>query len=175
MVNKIALVKPGIDLDVTAPAFKTESEFKGLASNTRLAGVKSIFDYTKDWTLLDMGKLNSDAVLGVEKILQKAYLDFTKDGTEAAAATAIMIGLSGCLMGPRTNPPVKYIRADKPFAYVLANKNEPTKPLFVGVVYNVVSNSNERPVDREYKDFISAFCDGQNISITGLSSNMKLF
>ena len=135
LTSKIGRVSKGMDLDVTVPSFKTETTLL-LKEATSLAGIKSLFKYNKDWTLFDFSLLKEEAVLAVQKIIQKAYLDFTKDGTEAAAATAFLV--SGCFFGPIPPPlPVKCIRADKPFLYILANRDEPEKPLFVGVVNDV--------------------------------------
>jgi serpin B len=134
-LEKIRLVKSGLDLDVTVPAFKTECTFD-LRSATQTAGVKNIWSWSKDWTLVDWSKLKDEAVMKVELIRQKTFLDFTKDGTEAAAATVMTLGITGCAYFKEPNP-IKYIRADKPFVYVLANKNDLSKPLFVGVVNDV--------------------------------------
>ena len=133
-LDNIAKVKSGLDVNLTVPPFKIESEFKGLASWTFAAGVQNAFRWNKEWELVNWKLLKDEAVMKVEKIVQKAYIDFTKDGTEAAAATAIMVGLSGCCFGFTEPPPVKYIKADQPFVFVLARPEEPDKPLFVGVV-----------------------------------------
>lgn len=143
--SKIKLVNSpdNTQVIVLAPAFKIESEFN-LEKSTQIAGVKKIFDYTKDWNLVDWDKLKPEAVIKVDKIIQKAFIDFTKDGTEAAAATYISMCSSGCYGGPIKTPRIKIIRADKPFIYILASKKNLDIPLFIGVV-NQVENSIESP------------------------------
>lgn len=144
----IADVKPGLDVNLTVPPFKTETTID-LKPLTKQAGVTSIFEANQDWSLVDLERLASGSWMQVSFIRQKAYIDFTKKGTEAAAATAIgMLLCSGCMMFQEP-PPVKTIRADKPFVYVLAHKSEPTKPLFVGVV-NDVPDSPEAPPRESY-------------------------
>ena len=132
--NKIKLVKleNNTEVDITTPRFKIESSYS-LEESTRFAGVNKIFEWNKDWKLVDFSKLLPEVVLKVDKIIQKAYIDFTKDGTEAAAATAIMMACSSCVFID-TKPKIKYIRADKPFMYVLLDKNNKDVPLFIGVV-----------------------------------------
>mgnify|MGYP001558971406 CR=1 FL=1 len=135
--NKINLIKRDCPVHLTVPPFKTESTF-GLNDATEIAGVKNIFQYNKDWKLVDFEKLLPETVLKVDKIVQKTYFDFTEKGTEAAAATAMLICVSGCMIGGFTIPPrIKYIRADKPFLYVLANSKNKNEPLFMGVVNNL--------------------------------------
>lgn len=143
-LSNIADVKSNLLVDLTVPSFKIESRFD-LDDATRTAGVKSVFDWNKDWSLVDFNKLDPQAVLRVDKIIQKAYIDFTKDGTEAAAATAVIISISGCCIGiPQEPPPTKVIHADKPFIYVLANRGDP-RPLFVGVVNEVPDAPADTP------------------------------
>jgi len=143
-VGKISQVKSGLECQITAPPFKVESHFRELVQLTQGAGVKSVFEYSKDWELVDWGKLRDEAKIKVETIIQKASIDFTKKGTEAAAATNIVIGVTGCCsFTSYTPPPVKHIIADKPFLFVLARPQEPDKPLFVGVVNEVAGEPSD--------------------------------
>lgn len=146
--SHIADVKPGLDVNLTVPPFKVETTID-LKPLTKQAGVTSLFEANQDWSLVDLEKLAPGSWMQVSFIRQKAFIDFTKEGTEAAAATAIgILCASGCMMW-REPPPVKTILADKPFVYVLAHRNEPTKPLFVGVV-NDVPDSSEAPPREAY-------------------------
>lgn len=148
-INKIALVKSGLDVNLTVPSFKTETTIP-LKEFTRIAGVKKIFTDSQDWSIVDWTKTDSQMVFAVSAIRQKAYIDFTKDGTEVAAATTI--GISGGYSGAMSfvkPPPIKYVRADKPFLYILADKNN-LKPLFVGVINDVPDSSFEGYSDVGY-------------------------
>ena len=133
--NKINLIKRDCQVSLTCPQFKIESTFS-LKNVTKMAGINKIFEYNKDWKLVDFNKLLPEDVLKVDRIIQKAYIDFTRKGTEAAAATAITIYISGCSMS-YNSPRIKYIRANKPFLYVLANSKNKNEPLFMGVVNNL--------------------------------------
>ncbi len=137
--NKIKLVKNYYQVSVTVPAFKTESTLD-LVEPTKLAGANKIFEWNKNWKLVDFSKLLPETVLKVGLIKQKAYIDFTQKGTEATAATIATIMISGCIYRGDIMPKIKFIRADKPFLYVLANKNNKDVPLFMGTVNQVEDN-----------------------------------
>ncbi len=123
------------DCHLTVPPFKVESTH-GLNDATRTAGVGSVFGWSKDWGVLDWTKLDPAAVVAVTAIVQKAYLDFNRTGTEAAAATGVMMCISGCCFGGEA-PPIKVIRADHPFIFCLVDDNHKDTPLFVGAVNHV--------------------------------------
>lgn len=130
---KIKEVKKNWEVDITVPAFKTETTIR-LNDHTKIAGLKNIFEHTKDWNLIDFDKLLPETLVWVQQIIQKAYIDFTKRGTEATAVTAIFMGISGCYSMNFTPPPIKFIRADKPFLYCLVDEKNQDVPLFVGLI-----------------------------------------
>ena len=135
--KKINLIKEDCKVNLTCPQFKVESTFE-LINSTKSAGVNKIFEWNKDWKLVNFDTLSPETVLKVGKIIQKAYIDFTRKGTEAAAATAVICYISGCMFNPNAVPPkIKYIRANKPFMYVLANNKNKNNPLFMGIVNNL--------------------------------------
>lgn len=155
---KLAQVKAGLDVNLTVPPFETETTIP-LNDLTKAAGVTKIFRDSQDWSMVDWDKVGP-MVFGVSTIRQKAYIDFTKDGTTAAAAT--MVCITGCCSGMsayREPPPVKYVRADKPFLYVLADRDS-HQPLFVGVV-NEVPDSPE-PVPRDSTLRAAGFLSGSD-------------
>lgn len=138
-IGKISQVKSLLEVNLTVPEFKTETTIP-LNKLTQIAGVNKIFEPNQDWTLIEFKDAHEFSLLGVEKIIQKAAIDFTERGTEAAAATAItMLMISGCAFWPREIPKIKFVRADKPFAYILADKTD-FKPLFVGVFNDIPDN-----------------------------------
>lgn len=132
--SKIHLLKSDIDVNLTVPEFKVESEFRDLVKHMGSAGINKIFNWSKDWELVNFDKLLPETVLAVSSIIQKCYFDFNKKGVEAAAATAMIIVCSGCLILNSPPPKIKYIRADKSFVYVLANKDKKDVPLFIGII-----------------------------------------
>lgn len=132
----ITKVGYGLECHLTVPPFKVENTWRDLPEMTQQAGIHRAFEKTQEWSLFDWVKMGGGWAK-VDKIVQKAYIDFTREGTEAAAATAVtMMMISGCCFRGNT-PPVKYIRADRPFLFCLANNKRPEIPLFVGAVNQV--------------------------------------
>lgn len=133
-INKV-FYHDGIDVNIEVPSFKTESTLE-LNDATKIAGIKNIFDWSKDWKFIDFSKLDPEALIKVQKIIQKTYIDFTKDGVEASAATGFFMAITGCCMSSQPWE-VKRIIANKPFLYVIVDRNKTEMPLFIGVVHDV--------------------------------------
>jgi serpin B len=91
-------------------------------------GMKDAFSDAANFT----GMTDSADALKITDVLHKAFVELDEQGTEAAAATAVVVGLAASApqMAP---PPVKEFRADRPFLFALVH--EPTgAPLFLGRV-----------------------------------------
>ena len=71
---------------------------------------------------------------GISTAIHHATIAVDEAGTEAAAATALMIPLS---MRP---PPTVTVRCDRPFAFTVVGGPERV-PLFTGVVYDPTASS----------------------------------
>lgn len=137
IVNNCNYVKnDNTDVTLNIPTFKVESTFE-LKNALNNCGIKSIFEPTKDWSLIDWNKLLPEAVINITTARQKCYFDFTKEGSEAAAATVFMATISGCYVPFPKEKQKKEITVDKPFLYVLLDKSEMNIPLFVGSVKNI--------------------------------------
>jgi serine protease inhibitor len=98
-------------VDVALPKFKITSEF-GLAETLRAMGMEDAFDATKaDFSGMD-GQLHW---LCISAVLHKAYVDVYEKGTEAAAAT-------GMVMAGAAEPIVEHPKqflADHPFVFMI--------------------------------------------------------
>ncbi len=131
--TNVTKVQRGLDCHLTVPPFTISSTLNKLVEASKLAGVHRAFEETQEWGIYDWVKMNGGWAK-LDAIIQKAYIDFSRTGTEAAAATAFhFLGASGCMMNWEP-PKIKYIRADKPFVYALVNSKHPETPLFVGAV-----------------------------------------
>lgn len=103
------------------PEFGADSSFR-LEEPLRALGVTDLFEYG----MADLSGMGSSELF-VSEVLQKAHLKLDKDGTEAAAATLILVEGSAA-------PPEKVyeVTLDRPFVYLIMD--DLTKlPLFIGV------------------------------------------
>jgi serpin B len=105
---------------VYLPRFKTTAEFD-LAGVLASMGLTSVFNSRADFS-----QMNGKRDLFILQVLHKAFVDVNEEGTEAAAATALMAGTK--VMQP-TAPPV--FRADHPFVFAIRD-NRNGANLFLG-------------------------------------------
>lgn len=100
----------------------------------------SLSDYLKSmgmnlpftWPGADFSGMDGTKMLYISEVLHKAYIDVYEEGTEAAAATAIIVGFGAAI------PHYIEFRADHPFMFIIQEKqtgnilfmgrvNDPTK------------------------------------------------
>ena len=96
------------EVHVHLPKFKVE---KALTLNEPLKalGMKAAFDRA------DFSGMATAEPLSISAVLHKAFVDVNEEGTEAAAATGVVVGATG-VQEPR---PPKHFRADRPFLYLI--------------------------------------------------------
>lgn len=104
------------------PKYKFETSYS-LVDYLKDLGVELAFmdDGSADFSLMDGTRM-----LYIEKVLHKAYIDVNEEGTEAAAATVVMIATMGI-------PHNIEFRADHPFVFLI-QENETGNILFMGKV-----------------------------------------
>lgn len=111
-------------VDVSLPKFKMETRY-GLVPVLASMGMPSAFDPgTADFSGID-GKWD----LVITEVVHKAFVEVNEEGTEAAAATGVVIALTS-VMDP---PPVPVFRADHPFLFFIQD-DETGAVLFMGRV-----------------------------------------
>ncbi len=116
-------MKPQL-VDVTLPKFRTTSEF-GLKKVLMSMGMTDAFG-----SYANFSKIDGTNALYISKVLHKAYVDVDEDGTEAAAATAVIISRTSMPVIPESP---KIFRADHPFIFVI-RENKTESLLFIGRV-----------------------------------------
>lgn len=115
-----------IKVDLYLPKFKIESKFD-LIPTLMSVGIKSIFSPSG----ADFSGLSRHNNIAVSQVLQKAVIEVTEEGTEAAAATAVGIRLMSIQFNPE-------FRANRPFMYLVVTKKEDKTVediLFMGECY----------------------------------------
>ncbi len=113
-------------VQVFLPRFKLTSEFS-LSTTLAAMGMPLAFDHNR----ADFTGISSEEKLSISAVLHKAFVDVNEEGTEAAAATGVMIA-ARAVMIPRE--PLLF-RADHPFLFLIVDHR--TKSiLFLGRVLN---------------------------------------
>jgi serpin B len=115
------------EVRVILPKFKITSEF-GLAEILVAMGMKDAFSLA----LADFSGMTGRRDLFIDAVVHKAYVDVNEEGTEAAAATGVVMKLTAV----RDQPPV--FRADHPFLFLIRD-NASGSILFMGRVANPAS------------------------------------
>jgi serine protease inhibitor len=113
-------------VDVALPKFKVEAGFE-LQKALPAMGMTLAFTRSADFSGID-GKRD----LFISAVIHKAFVDVNEEGTEAAAATAVVIARPAAVVRPE---PVVEFRADHPFAFLIRH-NRSGSILFLGRVTN---------------------------------------
>jgi serpin B len=113
-----------VEVHVTIPKFKIETSYS-LKEQLSQLGMKQVFTSSADLSGIDGRK-----DLEVSKVIHKAVIEVNEEGSEAAAATAIVVVLTSSVTH---EPKVQYFKADHPFTFFIRdNRNGMT--LFAGHV-----------------------------------------
>ncbi len=98
---------------VFLPRFKLDTRFE-LARTLQEMGIKTAFQAGQaDFS----GITNDPKGLYISEVIHKAFVDVNEKGTEAAAATAITLGIGSALRPEAREPPT--FRADHPFLFLI--------------------------------------------------------
>ncbi len=109
-------------VDVYFPKFRLETTSR-LSSTLASMGMPAAFCMSADLTGMD-----GTQFLYIEEVIHKAYIDVNEEGTEAAAATAVIVAGKGIV-----KESVPTFRADHPFIFIIRD-NETGAILFAGRV-----------------------------------------
>jgi serpin B len=110
------------EVGVSLPKFKMTSEFS-LKDTLAAMGMKQLFNAAT----ADLSGMNGKPDLFVSAVIHKAYVDVNEEGTEAAAATGVVVTLKAA-----AHP---FFQADHPFAFLIRD-NHSGSILFLGRVVN---------------------------------------
>ena len=76
---------------------------------------------------------DDDTYLYINKVIHKTHIELDRNGTKAAAVTAVMIDAAGAVMNDKET---KEVYCDRPFAYAIVDMTDNT-PVFIGTVNNI--------------------------------------
>lgn len=117
------------EVNVRLPKFKLEMEKPiSLKDPLKSLGMIDAFDDLRaDFT----GMHQSDQILYITHVLHKAFVDVNEEGTEAAAATGVIVGIRASEIEPEP----KVFHADRPFLFLIRDVKT-GGILFMGRVMN---------------------------------------
>jgi serpin B len=99
------------------PKFKLEPPTLPLAENLKALGMKAAFDDPQGSANFDkMSPRQPDKYLAISSVFHKTFIAVDEKGTEAAAATAVVMELRAGLQKPRE--PI-HVKVDRPFLYAI--------------------------------------------------------
>ncbi len=98
---------------VSIPKFKTTAEFE-LSKTLTAMGMKDAFDPVR----ADFSGMNGKKDLVISAVVHKAFVDVNEEGTEAAAATAVVMGRMAIV----AERPTPVFRADHPFLFLIRHE-----------------------------------------------------
>ena len=116
----------GVRVLTRMPEFKYEYEVS-LNKPLKKMGIRRAFNGTADFSKM------SDSRLKIDAVLHRTFIDLNKYGTEASAATAIMMKASAA---KPVKTSVKKVYLTRPFVYAILDVKSGA-PLFIGVVKEV--------------------------------------
>lgn len=112
-------------VDLTMPKFTFTSQFS-LADTLKSMGMTDAFDANK----ADFSGMTTQDKLFISAVLHKAFVAVDEDGTEAAAATAVVMSMTSAMPMPEQ---MKVFKADHPFLFLIRH-NSTGAILFLGRV-----------------------------------------
>jgi len=118
------------EVSVHMPKFMLHTNYK-LKDNLSEIGMPSAFD----WRVADFSGITDKTNLYIDNVYHKAFVDVNEKGTEAAAATAIVIMTT---MGENVGVQHLEFNADHPFIFLI-HDNQTGLVLFVGQVVDPLS------------------------------------
>lgn len=113
------------DVRVFLPKFKTTQRFL-LNDALKKLGMPDAFDEDR----ADFSGMTGRRNLYISKVIHKAFVDVNEEGTEAAAATAVVVDTKSMRIEP-------VFRADRPFVFLILDKKSGSI-LFLGRIMNPV-------------------------------------
>lgn len=109
---------PSREVILHLPKFRLEPGTMALDASLKTLGMKTAFDEPRGSANFDrMAPRKPNDYLAIDAVLHKTFLALDEKGTEAAAATAVVMAMRGMVM-PEKAKPVE-VRVDRPFVFAI--------------------------------------------------------
>jgi len=106
------------DVDLHLPKFKLEPPTIALAEKLQALGIKSAFNIPQGSANFDkMAPREPNDYLYISNVFHKTFIALDEKGTEAAAATAVVMMRATAMRRPK--PPPIEVKVDRPFVYAI--------------------------------------------------------
>lgn len=106
------------DVDLHLPKFKIEPPTIALAEKLQALGMKSSFDVPRGSANFDeIAPRKPNDYLYISDVFHKTFIAVDEKGTEAAAATAVVMMKATAIAGPKPTP--IEVKVDRPFIYAI--------------------------------------------------------
>ncbi|HTG52627.1 MAG TPA: serpin family protein [Candidatus Tectomicrobia bacterium] len=106
------------DVDLHLPKFKLEPPTVALKEKFEALGMETAFDNPRGSANFDrIAPRNPNDYLYISNIFHKTFIAVDEKGTEAAAATAVVMMRATSMPGPK--PPPIEVKVDRPFVYAI--------------------------------------------------------
>jgi serpin B len=116
---------------VYIPKFKFETKYF-MADDLKAMGMPLAFSDSADFSgMTATGKKD----LKIDEAIHQAFVEVNEEGTEAAAATAVLMAPEAAAPGLHKEPKIPIFRADHPFIFLIQQKST-GNILFIGRVVN---------------------------------------
>ncbi len=109
-------------VDLLLPKFKVESRYKLKETLMEMGMVKAFTGKA------NFNKMNGRSDLMIDNVIHQSFIEVDEQGTEAAAATAVVVR-------EKSGKPVTYMNINRPFVYVIKD-NVKNSVLFIGKLVN---------------------------------------
>ena len=124
----MARLKHEDEVKVYLPKFKTTSQFQ-MADVLKAMGMELAFN----GNAADFSEMTGGRDLFISEVIHKAFVDVNEEGTEAAAATGVVMAPTAATIQEPKEPPV--FRADHPFVFMIRD-NRSGAIMFLGRITN---------------------------------------
>jgi serpin B len=109
------------EVELFVPRFQITSDALDLCDPLTALGMTLAFDRSQaDFSGIDGHAPLQEEALFLGAVLHKAFVEVNEEGTEAAAATAVVMVLAAAM--PSRPPPVPVVRADHPFVVAIRDR-----------------------------------------------------
>ena len=116
-------------VDIKLPKFKTETSLE-LSETMKKLGIQKAFnEYCPDFCNAMFKNVPKNLTAYISKVFHKSFIEVDEKGTEAAAATAIVMECTCCAF--EREPICREFNANRPFKYLIKD-NKSDEALFIG-------------------------------------------